>query len=67
MNKMERIITVKTIYSRLAKLDESREEFRLKDLDVTHIDMEIEFLRKKVRDIMNDPLIKINPDDVDYT
>jgi hypothetical protein len=58
MNKMERIITVKAIYSRLAKLDESREEFRLKDLDVYHIDMEIEFLRKKVRDIMNDPILK---------
>ena len=52
---MERTKMLQQIYLRLASLEEQREETRLRDETVTHIDLEMNALRLKLQDVMNSP------------
>ncbi len=46
---------IQQIYSRLARLEDDREEARIKDLDCSAIDSEMKELRLKLQEVMNSP------------
>jgi hypothetical protein len=50
---MERNKTIQTIYARLARLEDRREELIVKDEDTSYIVQELKALRETLADIMN--------------
>jgi len=50
---MERIKLVQQIYARLARLEDSREEARIRNEPTDQIDSEMKALRLKLQDVMN--------------
>ncbi len=55
---MERIRLLQKLYARLANLEDTREELRIKggcDEQIAQIDDEMKALRLKVQDVMNSP------------
>jgi hypothetical protein len=50
---MDKNKLIQQIYSRLARLEESREESRIADIDCSHIDREMNELRFKLKELMN--------------
>jgi hypothetical protein len=59
---MERTKLLQQIYARLARLEDSREEARIKNESTEQIDVEMKELRIKLQTVMNSvcPVIKGN-------
>jgi hypothetical protein len=59
---MERTKLLQQIYARLARLEDSREETRIKNESTEQIDVEMKELRIKLQTVMNSvcPVIKGN-------
>lgn len=50
-----RMLVIKQIYDRLARLESDREEARINDKQTDDIDSEMKALRLKLQDVMNSP------------
>lgn len=55
-----RLLVLKQIYDRLARLESDREEARIDNQSTDDIDVEMKALRLKLQDVMNSPCPVLN-------